>query len=97
MYRIRCCRARLQLSLCFWRGPPKTYILFRERIDELRQHFIHDDRFRQCFTVIGQSTQRQGGGLLDRGNGVQQQRTQQRHYVGILTNREKETEQRRVQ
>ena len=42
-----------------------TYVLVREGVDELREDLVTDDALGKVFTVIGQSSKRQGGGLLD--------------------------------
>lgn len=58
--------------------------LLGQRVDQLRQHLVVHHGLGQVVGVVGQPAERHGGGLLDGGHVVQQQRAQQRHGAGLL-------------
>ena len=57
----------------------QTYVLFRERVDELRQNFIGNNGFSELIRVVSESSKSKGSGLLDGWDVVEKQRSQKSH------------------
>ena len=56
-----------------------TYVLLRKRIDELGKNLVRDDSLSKLIRVVSETSKGKSGGLLDRGNIVQQEGSQKSH------------------
>ena len=56
-----------------------TYVLLRKRIDELGKNLVRDDSLSKLIRVVSETSEGKSGGLLDRGNIVQQEGSQKSH------------------
>ena len=56
-----------------------TYVLLRERVDELGKDLVGDDGLGQFIRVVGEAAKSESGRLLNRWDVIQKQRSQKSH------------------
>ena len=56
-----------------------TYVLFRKRVDELREDLVGHNSLSQLIRVVGETAESKSSGLLDRGNIIEEKGSQEGH------------------